>query len=1591
MHLSKWLKPALLLMTLSILAACGGGGSEGSNSGGGTTPPLSASFTVTTTTATGGSLSPSSASVTNGQTFSFTVIPDIGYSITNVTGCGGSLNGNTYTTETITSACSVNATFNLTEYQVLATTEDGGTISPEIQSINHGDNTTLVIAPDDGYSIIAVEGCEGNLNGNTYITGAITSDCSINASFDLNEYQVTGTAGDEGTISPDNQSINHGDNATLVITPDDGYSILSVEGCEGSLNGNTYITGTITSACSVNASFSLNVNQVTASAGDGGSISPNSQMVVHGENATFVVTPDNGYGILSVEGCNGSLILDSYTTDSIYDVCSVNALFNQTPSVSAGDDVNIIESDTLQQIAIATDNDGSITSYEWQQLTGPAFELHQDNTDTLVATAPLVEQDVIAIFQVTVTDEQGAQSTDEVSITIKLREPSLVNIEPTFDISSDITSVNADELSLVSLAADGEQVNDSVAPTLLMAKDNDGTVLLSLANQNGGFLGEAEGDVSLSIDSTAVTLIAVSAGYPVSAIGTTLIEQIKLHEQYQDLILQLNALLDADKNFLDRLFDYPDVVNQIKLIANTPEIASKPTQSNVSNYTKPKDKSFSRKLDNFQQSTTANSTSTTKDNFYCTPYISWPCSPWHKNETWQWFGDAKGIKTFYPDSYSEIAIAMIRSGFSPTGAVSYLTVGSYAELVVEATQPPFLARSLEDTEIHAIANPNFVNYAMEMYEDDEYQSWYYTPRNSTMVQKMLNSGAAQRLIKTGDNELLNPTIDKVRFQRYRLTYNTNSGALPDRALALSFMNTLGVVASGINLFADASEFTGWVHELPIDKLLPIIADCALDIVATVDIYEDTNANGAIEQAISFMQHNVSDLFETIPQSVSCMQIGKNLGGKTLKKVLARQSVKAGVEFVANLTPVGWAKLAFDGVNDTIPVFTSYFSGNAASSEYYLTWDNDADGIPYISAVSDRRLPSAKFTYTQKADFAIELDASTSVKDPSTSLSYEWSLNNNVIGNGQILTHNFAVAGNYTVTLNITDGFGNTANHDAQVKVNNGLSPVITSLSCSSLGGGNVEMIVDFGGDNNVESIHWYNDVRSPSPVLTTLGEENSTTVSFITNRKYVYGKVVVEDTAGNIDSKTCQVKDPNELIAGRYIIKGSTIIDTNTNLEWQRCNIGETWNGSSCIGSAQRLSWQESFDTANSDNTNGKKDWRLPNTQELLSIVYCSSGMPTFWKNTDTYCEGSYNRPTFYHGVFTKSSNNIWSSQKQNNDSYSGYADILSPYSGSIGRSLTAGNAVGSYLRLVRTYQPNNENTLTILKWSNPYESPSSFNTVNDESNILHCGSDCTYDVSSFFSNETITLAAISGDTSRWEFYGWEGDCSGVTETCTLSMDKPRTVVANFILPWNNYTLSTYIEGSGKGLITSSPSGINCSTSCAASFEKGSQVTLTAIPDSGYFFGGWSGSCSGNNTTCTVTMNQTKSVAAQFIDGEVRDKTLNTCDVWSAAQSGGSGTTVDNWNISTIPANATFDIKFDAESIPDEFTVEYAGSIKIETGWRGSSSYNGDPLYPGGISGPGAGQADNIFTRSSLDSFRVTVFGPENGTSWDYQVRCREN
>ena len=68
----------------------------------------------------------------------------------------------------------------------------------------------------------------------------------------------------------------------------------------------------------------------------------------------------------------------------------------------------------------------------------------------------------------------------------------------------------------------------------------------------------------------------------------------------------------------------------------------------------------------------------------------------------------------------------------------------------------------------------------------------------------------------------------------------------------------------------------------------------------------------------------------------------------------------------------------------------------------------------------------------------------------------------------------------------------------------------------------------------------------------------------------------------------------------------------------------------------------------------------------------------------------------------------------------------------------------------------------------------------------------------------------------------------------------------------------------GQGTVTSSDGYINCGGTCSYSYSTSTQVRLTAAPSQGYAFSSWTGCDSMQSNTCTVTMNNARTVNATF-------------------------------------------------------------------------------------------------------------------------------
>lgn len=119
------------------------------------------------------------------------------------------------------------------------------------------------------------------------------------------------------------------------------------------------------------------------------------------------------------------------------------------------------------------------------------------------------------------------------------------------------------------------------------------------------------------------------------------------------------------------------------------------------------------------------------------------------------------------------------------------------------------------------------------------------------------------------------------------------------------------------------------------------------------------------------------------------------------------------------------------------------------------------------------------------------------------------------------------------------------------------------------------------------------------------------------------------------------------------------------------------------------------------------------------------------------------------------------------------------------------------------------------------------------------------------YNSGTIVQVTATPDTG-YQFDGWSGDAGGTTNPVDVTMDGNKTVTASFsLIPPTQYTLTTSATSGG-------------SVTAGGTYNAGQVVNITATPDAGYQFDGWSGDASGTTNPLAVTMDANKTITANF-------------------------------------------------------------------------------------------------------------------------------
>ena len=118
--------------------------------------------------------------------------------------------------------------------------------------------------------------------------------------------------------------------------------------------------------------------------------------------------------------------------------------------------------------------------------------------------------------------------------------------------------------------------------------------------------------------------------------------------------------------------------------------------------------------------------------------------------------------------------------------------------------------------------------------------------------------------------------------------------------------------------------------------------------------------------------------------------------------------------------------------------------------------------------------------------------------------------------------------------------------------------------------------------------------------------------------------------------------------------------------------------------------------------------------------------------------------------------------------------------------------------------------------------------------------------------NSGSSVQVTATPNTGYVFTGWSGDASGSANPLTVVMNGNKNITANFAS-----TAFTLNVTAVNGTVAKNPN--------SATYNSGTVVQLTATPNPGYSFTGWSDDASGNTNPLNVTMNANKNITASFI------------------------------------------------------------------------------------------------------------------------------
>jgi DNA-binding beta-propeller fold protein YncE len=215
----------------------------------------------------------------------------------------------------------------------------------------------------------------------------------------------------------------------------------------------------------------------------------------------------------------------------------------------------------------------------------------------------------------------------------------------------------------------------------------------------------------------------------------------------------------------------------------------------------------------------------------------------------------------------------------------------------------------------------------------------------------------------------------------------------------------------------------------------------------------------------------------------------------------------------------------------------------------------------------------------------------------------------------------------------------------------------------------------------------------------------------------------------------------------------------------------------------------------------------------------------------------------------------------------SGYGVAVSGFPATEGEVYVPDAAAG----LVRVYGPGGEELESITGLGTPQRG---FTSLQDANAAVDPATGHLYVVDDLQPGYEHPAAAVDEFNSAGEYRGRlpqqivDAEPSALAisggEVYVTSGNDENAVLYGFGPTLPAHHLSVSLEGEGHGTVTSEPAGINCPGACGAEYDVGEELFLTAVPEPGSAFVGWSGAGCTTAVLCHLLLGSDTTIEAEF-------------------------------------------------------------------------------------------------------------------------------